>query len=63
MLVGMAIRMRSSNCIDGARSKRDMLGRNVGGNGLRVDGISKMVFQIFNESNLWLVICDVDSNF
>jgi hypothetical protein len=63
MLARMAIRMHSNNCIDGARSKRDMLGRSVGVNVLRVDGVSKMAFQIFNESDQWLVIRDVDSNF
>jgi hypothetical protein len=63
MLAGMAIRMRGNTCIDGTRSKRDMLGRSVGGNKLRVDGVSKMAFQIFNESDQWLVICNVDSNF
>ncbi len=49
MLAGMTIRMRSNNCIDGTRSERDVLGRSVGGNRLRVEGFSKMAFQIFNE--------------
>jgi hypothetical protein len=63
MLVAMAIRMCSSYCIDSARSKKDMLGRSMSCTGLRVDNDSKMAFQIFNESNQWLVIHNVDSNF
>jgi hypothetical protein len=63
MLAGMAIRMCSNDCIDSARSKRDMLGRSVGGNGLRVDGISKMAFQFFNECDHWLEIRNAYSNF
>ncbi len=62
ILYRMAIRMRSNNCIDSVRSKRYMQGRSVGGNGLRVDGIRKMAFQIFNESDQWLVIRNIGLN-
>jgi hypothetical protein len=63
MLSKMAIRMCRDNFIDGARSKKDVLGRSMGGNGLRVHGVSKMAFQIFNECDHWLKIRNAYSNF
>ncbi len=63
MLARMAIRMCSNNCVDSTRSKREVLGRSMGGNGRKVDGFSKMAFQIFNEFDHWLVICNADFDF